>query len=226
MKNWVRALLAVAIAVGGIVYSSWLLEFVLPTGLNPTNSFLSELDALGRPYRWVFSWADTTSGTLMVLSAITGLLVFPRRALTNIGWAAVGVFGAATIADSRFPITCIPTPMHPCSGEPSGLFPQLHHIHALTSTIAVFAIFIAMIAFTWAAFRYRTMPLLRAIGLTLLVITAVTTAWMLIADNLPGDYKLGTAQRVQVGGMSLWLVALSVAVWRIPGRRQVSTDTN
>jgi hypothetical protein len=41
---------------------------------------------------------------------------------------------------------------------------------------------------------------------------------MMIADNLTGDYKLGIAQRIQVGGMSLWLVALAVTVWRSPMR--------
>jgi len=61
--------------------------------------------------------------------------------------------------------------------------------------------------------------LLRTLGLALFIVTAVTTAWMLIADNLAGDYQLGTAQRIQVGGMSLWLIALAVAVWRSPIRR-------
>ena len=37
----VRTVLALAIAIAGIAYSSWLLEFLLDTGLNPTNSFLS-----------------------------------------------------------------------------------------------------------------------------------------------------------------------------------------
>ncbi|KAA0024572.1 DUF998 domain-containing protein [Antrihabitans cavernicola] len=216
MSKSARAVLAVAIAVAGIAYSSWLLEFVLHTGLDPTNSFLSELDAVGQPYREVFSYADTLTGTLAVLASIVGIVFLPRRPLITTGWIALLIFGASTIADARLPITCIPTPVHPCGGTPSGLFPQLHHIHALTSTIAVFAIFTAMIAFSWAAYRYRAWPVLRVVGLAMLVICAVTTAWMLIADNLPGDYALGVAQRVQVGTMSLWIVTLGIAVWRTP----------
>lgn len=92
------------------------------------------------------------------------------------------------------------------------MFPQLHHIHALTSTIAVFAVFTAMIAFTAAAYRYRTLPLLRTVGLTVLVITSLATAWLMIADNLPGSSGLGIAQRIQVSGMSAYLVALGLAV--------------
>ncbi len=213
MSTTVRTVLAVAIAVAGIAYSSWLLEFVLDTGLDPTNSFLSELDAIGQPYREVFSTADTITGCLLVVSSLFALLRLPRRRLTNVGWCALLVFGAATIADARLPIGCIPTPVQSCGSEPSGLFPQLHHIHALTSTIAVNAIFVAMIAFSFAAYRYRMLPVLRVIGLALLVIASVTTAWMLIADNLTGDYNLGIAQRAQVGAMSLWLVALGFAVY-------------
>ena len=219
VKSWVRAALALTIAIGGIVYSSWLLEFVLPVKLDPTTSFLSQLDELGHPYRWVFSWADTFSGSLMVVSAVSCLLLLPRKVLTTTGWVAVAMFGGATIADSRFPVGCVPSRAHPCPGQPSGLFPQLHHMHAMTSTIAVVSIFVAMAAFTWAAFRYHRWPLLRTLGLALFIVTAVTTAWMMIADNLAGDYQLGTAQRIQVGGMSLWLVALAVTVWRSAIRR-------
>jgi hypothetical protein len=209
----VRTVLALAIAIAGIAYSSWLLEFLLDTGLNPTNSFLSELDARGQPYRELFSTADTLTGALLVAASLSALLLLRRRPLTNVGWGALLVFGGATIADAQLPIGCIPTLLQPCGSEPSGLFPQLHHVHALTSTIAVNAIFVAMIAFSWAAFRYGMLPVLRVFGLAVLVIASLTTAWMLIADNLPGDYALGIAQRVQVGAMSIWLVFLGVAVY-------------
>ncbi|NMN98510.1 DUF998 domain-containing protein [Nocardiaceae bacterium YC2-7] len=215
----VRTALALAIVVAGIAYSSWLLEYVLHTGLDPTTSFLSELDAVGQRYRDVFSIADTVSGSLLAASAVAALFVLPRKKLATVGWVALFVFGVATIADANLPITCVPSALHPCPSEPSGLFPQLHHIHALTSTVAVNAIFIAMIAFTWAEFRYGGWHALRATGLVLLICASTTTAWLLIADNLPGDYALGVAQRVQVGGFSLWLVTLGVAVWRSPTLR-------
>jgi hypothetical protein len=212
MRALLRAGLPIPLILGGIAYSSWVLEFFIETGLDPRNTFLSELDAVGQRYRDVFSVADSVTGTLMILAALAALNVLPRRPFTTTGWIALAIFGAATIADSQLPIGCIATPEHPCSSEPSGLFPQLHHIHALTSTIAVNAIFVAMIAFTVAAFRYRMFRVLRLVGLLLFVIASVTTAWMLIADNLDGDYSLGYAQRGQVGAMSLWIVTLGVAV--------------
>ncbi|MCM6778517.1 DUF998 domain-containing protein [Nocardia sp. CDC159] len=203
-----RWIIAALIALAGLCYSSWVLEFVLPVGLNPVTSFLSELDAQGRPYRWVFATADTVTGALAVLAAIGGLVAFTRRPLSTVAWVALGCFGAATIADAQWPLR----PCADCQAD-DGLFPQLRQVHALTSTLAVTSIFVAMIGFSVAAFRYRRWPILRHSGLWILVLGSVVTTWMLVADNLPGDYALGIAQRIQVGSMSLWLVALAVQIW-------------
>lgn len=201
----------VLLVLAGVLYSAWVAEFFLDTGLDPAHSFLSELDAADQPYRHFFSTADAITGVLLIAAAGLGSAL-DRRALTITGWIAIAVFGAATIADSQLPIECVAENDPSCPVEPSGLFPQLHHIHALTSTIAVFAVFTAMVAFTVAAFRYRTLPLLRTLGLAVLVATSAATAWLMIADNLPGSYGLGIAQRIQVSGMSLYLVVLGCAV--------------
>lgn len=203
----VRPVIAAALVVAGLCYSSWVLEFVLPIDLNPLTSFLSELDAEGRPYRWVFDLGDTVTGSLVVLCAVAALFVLPRRGLSTIGWVALGCFGASTIADARAPLhTC----SAPCPPSDSGLFPQLHQIHALTSTLAVTSIFVAMIAFTAAAFRYRQWPILRRYGLMLMIVAGVATVWMLVADNLSGQFALGVAQRIQIAAMSLWLIVLAL----------------
>jgi hypothetical membrane protein len=203
-----RWCIAAALVLAGIDYSSWVLEFVLPIGLDPVNSFLSELDAQGRSFGWVFSTGDTVTGVLTLFAAVAGIVEYTRRRLSVLAWAALGCFGAATIADAQLPLrTCRPDP---CPHVDNGLFPQLHQVHALTSTLAVTSIFVAMIAFSVAAFRYRSWPVLRHAGLWILVLGLVATAWMLVADNLPGSYALGIAQRIQIGSLSLWLIALGV----------------
>jgi hypothetical protein len=209
-RSRLRHGIAVAVAVAGVCYSSWVLEFVLPIGADPVRTFLSELDVPGGAYAGVFSAADTVTGVLALVAGISGLYAFSPRSVSTVGWAALACFGASTIADARWPLyTC---PPDRCPPVDDGLFPQLHHIHALTSTLAVMAIFLAMIAFSAAAFRYRRWPILRHCGLTILIAGSAVTAWMLIADNLPGNYALGIAQRIQVGSMSLWLVALAVQI--------------
>lgn len=198
------------IALAGVTYSSWVLEFVLPIDADPTDTFLSQLAEEGAPYNWVFTTGDTVTGALLALAGIGGLFLFrPRRRWFTIGWAALTCFGLATIADAQWSLK----PADPNSPRPDGgLFPQLHQVHALTSSVSVFAIFIAMVAFTVGAFKYRKWPVLRHTGLWILIVGSAVTAWMLIADNLPGDYGLGIAQRIQVGAMSLWLIALAVQI--------------
>ncbi|MEU4415378.1 DUF998 domain-containing protein [Nocardia salmonicida] len=204
-------LIALAIAVAGLCYSSWLLEFVLPIDTDPVNDFLSELDAEGKPYREVFGTADKVVGLLLIPAALGGLLVFRRRRLTTIGWTALLCFGASTIADALLPLhDCAPGDSS-CGGD-SGLFPQLHQPHALTSTLAVTSIAVAAFAFSAAAYRYHRWRILREFGVAVLILGAAATIWMMVADNLSGSYALGIAQRIQVGTMSLWLLALATAV--------------
>ncbi|MEV6274583.1 DUF998 domain-containing protein [Nocardia sp. NPDC051832] len=207
--------MAVALALAGLCYSSWVLEFVLPVHADPVNSFLSELDAEGKPYRWVFATGDKVTAALLIPTALAGLWIFPRRRLTTIGWVALLCFGAATIADVLLPLSDCGSPGAPPCGDHSALFPQLHQPHAMTSTLAVTSIAVAVFAFSLAAFRYRPhWRVLRELGLAFLLIGALATVWMLVADNLSGDYALGIAQRIQVGAMSLWLGTLGIAVLR------------
>ncbi|GAA5045537.1 DUF998 domain-containing protein [Nocardia callitridis] len=206
------ALLAGALALAGLCYSSWILEFVLPIDIDPVNTFLSELDAVGKPYRAVFATADKIVGVLLVPAAIAGLLLFARLRWSTIGWVALLCFGAATIADAMLPLhDCVPTPKTTCGG-PRALFPQLHEPHALSSSLAVCSIAVAGIAFSVAAFRYRRWALLRTVGTAILVLGTAATVWMMVADDLSGHYALGIAQRIQVGAISLWLIVFGIAV--------------
>lgn len=213
----------VLIAAGGVCYSSWVFEFAFPSPLDPMRSFLSELDAAHRPHREIYVAGDLITATCALLAA--AVLQFPRPAvrgvIPRIAIGALAVFGAATLADALLPIECIPGIDAGCPAEATGLLPQLHHQHALTSTLAVFAIFTAMIAATLAAFRGTSWPLLRTVGAVLLVGTAMSTVWMLAADNLNGDFRLGLAQRIQVGGMSAWLL---LSGWSIARQAEEPAD--
>ncbi|AZG43783.1 DUF998 domain-containing protein [Gordonia insulae] len=198
----------ILVALAGICYSSWVLEFFWASPLDPMRSFLSELDAAHRPHREVYVGGDIAASCCAMIAAVLMLLPRPLTrgfpAITAV--AALGAFGASTIADALSPIECIPGVDPGCPSEPSGILPQLHHVHALTSTLAVFSIFTAMIAATVAAHRDRVWPLLRVVGAIVLTVVVLATVWMLVADNLGGDYRLGLAQRIQVGGMTVWLV--------------------
>jgi hypothetical protein len=213
-----RRLAGILIAVAGLCYSSWVLEFAWADSLDPMRSFLSELDAAHRPHREIYVVGDVTTGICALVAA--ALLLVPHRMfrgrMATVALLALAVFGAATVADALLPIECIPGVDAGCAREPSGILPQLHHIHALTSTVAVFAIFTVMLAAGMCALRAGTVspvwPILRRIGNGVLIVVALATVWMLVADNLSGDYRLGLAQRIQVGGMSVWLMLWGWAV--------------
>jgi hypothetical protein len=121
------------------------------------------------------------------------------------------VFGTATVADALAPMGTVPI------------------VHAATSAIAVFSLFVTMGAATWSAFREGNWPIMKTLGAVTFALVTIATGWMLGSDRLQGDYLLGLAQRIQVGAMSVWLLVFSVGTWsstrharrpkRVPRRR-------
>ncbi len=216
-------MIGVLLALAGICYSSWVLDYFLHSGLDPMRSFLSELDSAHMPHRSVYVTGDVLTGIFALLAAL-GLVVPPmmvRNRFSITAAVAIGVFGAATISDALMPIECLAGRDPNCPDQSRGLLPQLHHIHALTSSVAVIAIFVAMVAASLAAWRRRDWPWLRFGGGLVFAIVVLATVWMLAADRLDGDYRLGLAQRIQVGGMSVWLVfwGLAIVRWAPPTAR-------
>lgn len=113
-------LIGLCLVLAGVCYSSWVLDYVFHSGLDPMRSFLSELDSGHMPHRQVYVTGDVLTGVFALLAG--GGLVF--------------------------------------------------------------------------------------------AIVVLATVWMLAADRLDGDYRLGLAQRIQVGGMSVWLAFWGVAITR------------
>lgn len=201
------------------------MEFAWPTGLDPTRSFLSELDAAHRPHREFYAASDLITAICAILASL--ILLLPRPAVsgaaTRTAATAFGIFGVGTIADVLAPIECIPGIDRHCHTSPPGILPQLHHLHAFTSSVAFFAIFATMIAAGIAAYRHRIWAPVRTVGAVLFVVVAVSTVWMLAADGFSGDYRLGLAQRIQIGGMTLWLVVWGYALAAPPRGAESST---
>ncbi|WP_084637985.1 DUF998 domain-containing protein [Gordonia shandongensis] len=213
-----RLLAGTLLVLAGLSYASWTLDGVLHSGLDPMHSMLSELSSARMPDRMVYVVGDVVTGSCALVAALT--LLAPRRIVRNriavTAVAAVGVFGAATIADALLPLECIPGRDADCPAQPRGVIPQLHSLHALTSSVAVSAMFVAMVAASLAAVRHADWPWMRRGGMLLFAVVVLATAWFLGADRLGGDYRLGLAQRIQVTGMSLWTAywGLAIIAWR------------
>ncbi|MEI5100191.1 DUF998 domain-containing protein [Streptomyces sp. PmtG] len=223
----VRRAVAALLVLGAAAYTSWALEAVLPTGLSPLRTYVSELAAEDQPYGAFFRAVDFAAGVLVCAGAVVGLARLrpgpgaPRvRLLATLGWLGLVVFGAATAADARLPLSCAPTVDAACAArERAGLVPATHSAHAVSSAVAVAGALVAMVLLTAAVRRVRAGgPRLRRALAVLVAVELVATVWTLAAvlalDAGHGTWGLGVGQRLQVLAIAVWLVAVAWLVRR------------
>ncbi|MFF2351684.1 DUF998 domain-containing protein [Kitasatospora sp. NPDC058115] len=202
--------------LSAVAYTAWVLEVVLSTGLDPVQAYLSELAAEDQPLGGLFRATDLVAG-LAVLAAAALALPGGRRPWAVTGWAALALFGAATAADSRLPLSCAPTSDEMCAArETAGLVPATHTAHAVTSSLAVLGALGGLTALTVAARRYGWWPPVRRYGPWLLGAELLATGWSLGAiaafEAGRGTWALGAGQRLQVLLVALWLALLAAAL--------------
>ncbi|MFJ6795610.1 DUF998 domain-containing protein [Streptomyces sp. NPDC091268] len=228
------------IGLGAAAYTAWVLEVVLSTGLDPVETYVSELAAQDQPLGGLFRATDFTAGLLVFLGGALALLRLApgsgrgeagrggserggarhggaRRPWAVVGWAGVTLFGAATAADAWLPLSCTPTADPECAArETAGLVPATHQAHAVSSGLAMTGALVGIVALTVAARRYgRFAPLARR-GPALVVLELLATAWTLSAVALftagRGTWALGAGQRLQVLLVAVWLALLAYSV--------------
>ncbi|MER7914649.1 DUF998 domain-containing protein [Streptomyces sp. NPDC096068] len=236
MSRSVARTAAALLALGALAYTAWVLEVLVRTGLDPVRTYVSELAAADQPLGGLFRATDLTAGLLVLAGALTGLAgtwgkrpgdrTAGRDPWAVGGWIALAVFGAATVADSRLPLSCAPTVDPVCAArETAGLVPATHAAHAVSSTLAMTGALAALVALTVAARRRdRRGPLART-GPALVALEFAATAWTLAAvaafEAGKGVWALGAGQRLQVLLVAAWLAVLaySLATDAREGRR-------
>ncbi|RFU85457.1 DUF998 domain-containing protein [Streptomyces triticagri] len=203
----------VLLLLGAVAYSAWLTEMFVATGLDPLRTYVSELAAEGEPLGRLLRSTDLAAGLLLTAAAATALAAGrrPRSRWAVTGLTALAVFGAATVADSRVPLSCTPTADPACAErEAAGLVPGTHVAHTYTSSLAVTAALVAMVALTLAVRRGRRRDLLARTGPWIVAAELAASAWTLASvaafEAGDGTWLLGLAQRLQVLLIALWLV--------------------
>ncbi|MFH8987206.1 DUF998 domain-containing protein [Streptomyces sp. NPDC017940] len=246
-RTGARAAVAVLLTLGALSYTTWTLEAFLPTGLSPLRTYVSELAAEDQPYGTFFRTLDLAAGILVCAGAVGGLVwLRPRAAVRGRvllavgGWAAVAVFGAATAADSRLPLSCAPTADAACAArERAGAVPFTHAAHAVSSSVAVAGALVGMVLLTVVVHRSGDLAGVRFRGLlrTLIGVELIATGWTLAAvaafdsgygtsghgpsghgPSVLDTWGLGVAQRIQLLTIAVWLVVMAWLVWA--GRRR------
>ena len=168
------------LAAAAVLYSCWLLELVLPTGMSLVDSYVSELLADDQPYRWVFRSTDSLAACCLLVSAflLRGRLVV----------AAVLVFALATLADTALALDCAPSVDPQCrSREVSGSVSLSHRLHQVTSVLTFGGALTAAAVLERGTRRWSA----RAV----LVLLAATGALSAVLVNQPGA---GLVQRLQL----------------------------
>jgi hypothetical protein len=204
----VPAFASLLAALAGIVYGSWVLQFVINRGLDPVNGYVSELSATDQPFHYLFATGDFLCGLLTIIVGVVVFRSLRPRAWALAGWPALVIFGVASIADSIFAMDCAPNSDTACAlRERAGRVSFSHQFHSVTSTCAVTAGIISLIALTIASRRYRRWPVIARWSLLLLVaetVTAVATLPLMYFGVL-----LGVVERVQVTVISIWLLVIA-----------------
>ncbi|WP_256988156.1 DUF998 domain-containing protein [Streptomyces sp. BR123] len=211
------------IGLAATAYTAWVMEVVLSTGLNPIQTYVSELAAQDQPLGGLFRATDFTAGLLAFTGGLLALVRLrwhhdTRRRWSVAGWAGVTLFGAATAADAWLPLSCTPTVDPECAAlETAKLVPATHQAHAVSSSLAMTGALLGIVALTVAARRYGRFAPLAEYGPTLVVLELLATAWTLISISLftagHGTWALGAGQRMQVLLVALWLGLLAYSVY-------------
>ncbi|MGV9879954.1 DUF998 domain-containing protein [Streptomyces sp. NPDC003006] len=210
-----HAVVPALLLLGTLLYTTWTIEAFLPTGLSPLQAYVSELAAHDQPYGMFFRTADLLAGLLVLAGAVGALVWLPCRGPAVAGWAGIALFGAATAADSRLPLSCAPTADAGCAArEAAGAVPWTHSAHAVSSSLAVGGALLGMVLLTLAARRgVGAWPALARTGPVLVVLEVAASGWTLASvaalEAGRGTWGLGVGQRLQVLFIAVWIVVLA-----------------
>lgn len=124
--------------VAALSYSSFLLSPLTSAGMMTGRGFVSELEASGTAYAWLYRSLDVVAGlSIIVLVFLLWRSVGDRRR-ARVAMILLGLVGLSSIVDGITSMRCNPTLDRVCAageGTVSGLFGQLTSVHTDTGLI-------------------------------------------------------------------------------------------
>ncbi|NUR89716.1 MAG: alpha/beta fold hydrolase, partial [Nonomuraea sp.] len=185
---------ACAFVVAAVLYSAWLPGQFATPGVDRTNGYVSELAARDQPWSGLFRLTDALAG----LACLIGVACVTRDDRREWGgWLAMALFSVLTAVDALFPLDCAALGDPACERRPLSLS---HHVHAVTSVLAVGAVIAAMVLL---GLRFRS-----RVAWTLAVAMGAVSVFMLAA--MTHQALVGAAQRAQLALIACWLLYLGV----------------
>ena len=198
------ALIVVAV-VAGLAYSAFLVNVWTPSGGTDVTTVVSSLEVSG-PHAGLLRAADVVSGILVLI-----LVPYLHRALPPGPWRPVAVWSTVVFAVAGGLSGVVPLPCAEgspgCADDASGsLQAAVHDGLTIVSTVAILACMVA-VALAVRGTGPRWLAWAGWLSFGFAAVTGIVTALSDLADR---DTSVGVAQRLQVLGVTVWIVLLGV----------------
>lgn len=194
-------------------YSSFLLSRWTRPAASRGAAFISELEAPGQPYNWLFRLSDIASGLAIVVTALGVFVLLEQQRRANLVAVLVACVGVGSLIDGTTTMSCAPSVDQRCAAAEStasGLLQQLNQLHTDSGLIGFLsaATGAVLLGMTLMVSSPRWGRLMIAIGLTIAA-TGLLDICLLLAGA-----DIGTTERLRTLLTSAWLAAIGVALIR------------
>lgn len=180
--------------LAAVGYCGWALEFVLPTGLPPWQSYIAELSADGRPYSQLFRAIDFTTGALALAATPFLARLVPAQLMPRLTVLMIALFGVVMLLRGALTLDCAPSAGELCAGRQAAHALSSEHQARWALLVANSVVFLlgAATAERWFSRGFWRNGL--RLALALVVVTGV--ALLVLGALGPGHYA-GLVVRVQ-----------------------------
>jgi uncharacterized protein DUF998 len=203
----------VAGMVAAASYSFFLLSPMLRPGLPSGQGFISEFEAAGQPFAWLYRLSDVVAGggTLLLAAALWRQSWQGRQHAA--GLLMLALTGSASILDGLSSMGCDPSRDARCAlsdQSAGGLLGQLRDVHSQTGLFGFLGA--AAGAILLGAAMYAAHPRLGIAQLTLGI--AIAGCGLADLGLLLTGRDVGAVERLRTVATSSWFVCLSVVAVR------------
>lgn len=218
---WIRRLALASIAGQAVWIVLVAVAGAIEPGYTAIRDAVSELGAATAARPWLFGVAVTIWGLSFVAAGLALALDGGRGLRARLGPGLIALTGLAQILDGfPFPADCRTTIDAGCRAmEMAGDVSWQHAAHGWTYFIGALALMLSVYAMAWRLrgdSRWGRADLL-AVGAGLLAPVLVVLLFLVAGDGAEDRY--GLIQRLILAAAMLWVLALTVALLAIHGRR-------
>jgi len=176
-----------------LTYSSFLLSRWTRPAASRGAAFISELEAPGQPYNWLFRLSDIASGLAIVVTALGVFVILELQRWAKLVSVLVACVGVGSLIDGTTTMSCSPSVDQRCAAAEStasGLLQQLNQLHTDSGLIGFLsaAIGAVLLGMTLMVSSARWERLMIAIGLTIAA-TGLLDICLLLAGCRHRNYR-------------------------------------